>query len=50
VNIEGIGEKTAQQLLKSFKSVKRIKEASLENLTASVGASKAKKIYKTFHK
>jgi len=50
VNIEGVGEKTAQQLLKSFKSVKRIKEASLENLTASVGASKAKKIYKTFHK
>jgi len=50
VNIDGVGEKTAQQLLKSFKSVKRIKEASLETLTASVGASKAKKIYKTFHK
>ncbi|MEC8830932.1 MAG: excinuclease ABC subunit UvrC [Bacteroidota bacterium] len=50
VNIEGIGEKTAEQLLKSFKSVKRVKEASLENLTASVGISKAKKIYKTFHK
>ncbi|MCK0161393.1 excinuclease ABC subunit UvrC [Allomuricauda sp. F6463D] len=50
VDIQGIGEQTAQQLLKQFKSVKRIKEASLENLTASVGASKAKKIYKTFHK
>ncbi|MEC7262816.1 MAG: excinuclease ABC subunit UvrC, partial [Bacteroidota bacterium] len=30
--IEGVGEKTAEQLLKNFKSVKRIKEASLESL------------------
>ncbi|WP_375325724.1 excinuclease ABC subunit UvrC [Flagellimonas sp. GZD32] len=48
-NIDGIGEKTAEQLLKSFKSVKRIKEASIESLAASVGMAKAKKIYKTFH-
>ncbi len=47
--IKGIGEKTAQDLLKSFKSVKRIKEASLEKLAETVGMSKAKKIYKTFH-
>ncbi len=47
--IEGIGQKTAQDLLKSFKSVKRIKEASLESLTKTVGISKAKKIYETFH-
>lgn len=47
--IEGIGEKTAHELLKSFKSVKRIKEASLDDLTKSVGMAKAKKIYKTFH-
>ena len=46
--IEGIGEKTAQELLKSFKSVKRIKEASLEDLTNSVGRAKALKIYETF--
>ncbi len=49
VGIEGIGEKTAEQLLKSFKSVKRIKEASVESLAESVGMAKAKKIYKSFH-
>ncbi|MBS9462535.1 excinuclease ABC subunit UvrC [Flagellimonas sp. 389] len=48
-NIEGIGKKTAEQLLKNFKSVKRIKEASIENLAQSVGMAKAKKIYKSFH-
>ncbi|MGB3143499.1 MAG: excinuclease ABC subunit UvrC [Maribacter sp.] len=46
--IEGVGEKTAQQLLKKFKSVKRIKEASVASLSDVVGASKAKKIYESF--
>jgi excinuclease ABC subunit C len=48
-SIEGIGEKTVEELLKNYKSVKRIKEASLENLAQTVGMSKAKKIYETFH-
>ncbi len=48
-NIDGIGKKTAQDLLKKFKSVKRIKEASMSSLEAVVGLSKAKKIYETFH-
>ena len=48
-SIEGVGEKTAQELLKSFKSVKRIKEASIENLAQTVGMAKAKKIYEKFH-
>jgi excinuclease ABC subunit C len=47
--IDGVGEKTAGELLKKFKSVKRIKEASLENLSTVVGIAKAKKIYETFH-
>ncbi|MGB7393847.1 MAG: excinuclease ABC subunit UvrC [Pricia sp.] len=47
--IKGVGEKTAQELLKSFKSVKRIKEASIENLAETVGIAKAKKIYESFH-
>ncbi len=47
--IDGIGEKTAQELLKAFKSVKRIKEASVENLAEIVGVSRASKIYETFH-
>lgn len=48
-SIEGIGEKTTQELLKLFGSVKRIKEASIENLARSVGMVKAKKIYESFH-
>lgn len=47
--IDGIGDKTAEQVLKKFKSVKRIKEASLEELSEVVGWSKAKKIYENFH-
>ena len=47
--IDGVGEKTAQELLKTFKSVKRIKTASIEMLAESVGIAKAKKIYETFN-
>lgn len=48
-SIDGIGEKTAQDLLKTFRSVKRIKEASKEKLAETVGVAKAKRIYETFH-
>ena len=48
-SIDGIGSKTVEELLKNYKSVKRIKEASLENLAQTIGMSKAKKIYETFH-
>jgi excinuclease ABC subunit C len=41
-NISGIGEQTIQQLLKQFKSVKRIKEQPLESLAAVIGQAKAK--------
>jgi len=47
--IEGIGEKTARDLLKYFKSVKRVKEASLEDLSRKVGMSRARKIFENFH-
>ena len=47
--IDGVGEKTARDLLKKFKSVKRIKEASINDLVTIVGQAKAKKIYDTFH-
>lgn len=40
-NIPGIGEKTTDILLSSFRSIKKIKEASLEELTEVVGKSKA---------
>ena len=42
--IPGIGPKTKQALLKAFKSVKRIREASEEELQEVVGKTKAKTI------
>ena len=48
-DIKGIGPKTKETLLKAFKSVKRIKEASLQSLTETLGAAKAKTIYEHFH-
>ena len=49
-DIKGIGENTATSLIRRFKSVKRISEASLEELTAEVGKAKAQTIYNWFHK
>jgi excinuclease ABC subunit C len=49
-NIPGIGEKTMEMLIKYFKSVKRLKEASENEISSVIGISKAKKIvefYKT---
>ena len=48
-DIEGIGEATSTELLRQFKSVKKIKEASMEELEKIVGASRAKKVYEFFH-
>jgi excinuclease ABC subunit C len=46
--IPGIGEKTVQDLIKAFKSVKRVKEQSEESLAAVVGKAKAKVIIQFF--
>lgn len=46
--IEGIGEVTSKNLLLKFKSVKKISQASLEDLTKAVGESKAKIVYDYF--
>jgi excinuclease ABC subunit C len=48
--IKGIGKNTAEQLLKEFKSVKRVKELSLEELTVAVGTAKATLIKNYFNK
>ena len=47
--IEGIGEKTVVTLLKHFKSAKRVGEVSIDELTQSVGNSRAKKVFQHFH-
>lgn len=44
-NIPGIGEKTAVELLRHFRSLKRIKEASVEELAGVVGKSKSALVY-----
>jgi excinuclease ABC subunit C len=46
-DIEGIGEATANKLLKHFKSVKKIKEADVESLAAVIGTDKAEKVFNT---
>ena len=48
-DIKGIGPKTRDVLMKEFKSVKRIKEASEQQIAALVGTAKAKIIKKYFH-
>ncbi|MFB9051802.1 excinuclease ABC subunit UvrC [Formosa undariae] len=47
--IPGIGEKTIVELLSHFKSVKRISNASLKDLEAVVGFSRANKIFNHYH-
>ena len=49
-DIKGIGENTATALIRKFKSVKRVSEATIEELTAEIGKSKATVIYNLFHK
>jgi excinuclease ABC subunit C len=47
-DIEGIGYKTAQALLWRFKSVRKIKEASLQDLQAAIGKIKGLVVYEHF--
>jgi len=48
-DIKGIGKATADQLLKEFRSVKNIREKSLEELAAVAGAAKAKIVWSYFN-
>lgn len=48
-DIEGIGEVTARDLLLKFTSVKRISNATLEELSLCIGKSKAQIIYSHYH-
>lgn len=47
--ITGIGEKTVVDLLKHFKSAKRVSNAKLDELEAVIGVSRAKKVYNYYH-
>ncbi|MBL4656837.1 MAG: excinuclease ABC subunit UvrC [Flavobacteriales bacterium] len=48
LDIKGIGASTTEVLLKHFNSVKRIREASKQELGKVIGASKAADVYKHF--
>ncbi|HJE38854.1 MAG TPA: excinuclease ABC subunit UvrC [Candidatus Amulumruptor caecigallinarius] len=47
--IKGIGEKTRTELLRRFKSVKRISETDLDELASVIGPAKASIVYNAFH-
>lgn len=47
--IAGIGEKTATELLKEFRSVKNIQTLTERELTRVIGASKARIVWQHFH-
>ena len=47
-DIKGIGSKTAEALLKAFKSVKNIKGATCEQLATTIGPAKAKIVFEHF--
>jgi len=47
--IKGIGQGTAENLYKKYKSVEKIKHLSLKELTETLGQSKGNKVYFHFH-
>ncbi len=47
--IPGIGDKTVVELLKHFKSAKRVAHAKLDELEVVVGVSRAEKVYNYYH-
>ncbi len=47
--IKGIGKNTADQLLKTFRSIKNIKEQDLETLAKAIGLQKAGLVHNHFH-
>ena len=48
-DIKGIGSKSKEQLLQHFKTVKKIKEADIQELTEIIGSTRATLLYNYFH-
>lgn len=48
-DIEGVGQKTSQSLLKEFGSVKQIKQAELDEIQKVVGKKNGEKVYNHFN-
>ncbi len=47
--VDGIGEQTARRLLNTFKSVKKLKQASIDELASVIGKSKAIRLKEALH-
>ena len=47
--VAGVGEKTKKQLIAHFGSVKRVKEAPMEELQTLIGAKRGENIYRQLH-
>lgn len=48
-NIKGVGAKTRETLLQHFKSVKRLKMATIDDISALIGTARAKTLYNALH-
>ena len=48
-DIKGIGSKSKEQLLQRFKTVKKLKEADIQELTEVIGSTRAMLLYNYFH-
>lgn len=48
-DIKGIGDSTADTLLRHFRSVKRIRESTLDELVSLIGTAKGKIVFDYFH-
>ncbi|MEZ5014803.1 MAG: excinuclease ABC subunit UvrC [Chitinophagales bacterium] len=47
--IKGVGKNTTQKLLAHFRSVKNIRSAAMEDISAIIGPAKARVVYMHFH-
>lgn len=48
-NIPGIGDKTKELILRKYKSIKRLRDVSVEELAEVIGSSRANKLYQALH-
>ena len=48
-DIKGIGSKSKEQLLQRFKTVKKVKESDIQELTEVIGSTRAMLLYNYFH-
>ncbi len=48
-NIPGIGPKTIEQLLKKFKTIKKLRSASMDEISSEIGNAKARLLFEYFY-